>query len=64
MIFDELNRLRHMSSGWLRAGSGVPLDMGDAGANTLPWQPASQGSKLHASAPAWVFCTKSTLLKA
>ncbi|EIK70111.1 hypothetical protein PflQ8_0381 [Pseudomonas fluorescens Q8r1-96] len=38
--------------------------MGDAGANTLPWQPASQGSKLHASAPAWVFCTKSTLLKA
>ncbi|AXP06557.1 hypothetical protein DZG01_27770 [Pseudomonas fluorescens] len=38
--------------------------MGDAGANTLPRQPASQGSKLHASAPAWVFCTKSTLLRA
>ncbi|EJL03987.1 hypothetical protein PflQ2_5347 [Pseudomonas fluorescens Q2-87] len=37
--------------------------MGDAGANTLPRQPASQGSNLHASAPAWVFCTKSTLLK-
>ncbi|ASE20068.1 hypothetical protein D3X12_06600 [Pseudomonas protegens] len=35
--------------------------MGDAGANTLPWQPASQGSKLHASAPRWVFCPKITL---
>ncbi|CDF97235.1 hypothetical protein BN844_4748 [Pseudomonas sp. SHC52] len=63
MIFDELNRLRHMSSGWLRAGNGMPVDVSDAGANTLPWQPASQGSKLHASAPAWVFCTKSTPLE-
>jgi hypothetical protein len=36
--------------------------MGDAGADTLPRQPASQGSKLHASAPAWVFCPKFTLL--
>ncbi|PNA03290.1 hypothetical protein C1X30_17440 [Pseudomonas sp. FW305-BF6] len=40
------------------------LNSGDAGANTLPRQPASQGSKLHASAPAWVFCPKFTLLKA
>ncbi|NAO34950.1 hypothetical protein EIG75_19760 [Pseudomonas syringae] len=32
--------------------------MGDAGANTLPRQPASQGSNLHASAPCWVFCLK------
>ncbi|MSU95491.1 hypothetical protein C1X35_13290 [Pseudomonas sp. FW306-1C-G01A] len=38
--------------------------MGDAGANTLPRQPASQGSKLHASAPAWVFCPNITLIKA
>ncbi|APC16442.1 hypothetical protein BLL42_12130 [Pseudomonas frederiksbergensis] len=37
--------------------------MGDAGANTLPWQPASQGSKLHASAPTWVFCPNITLTK-
>ncbi|TVT83326.1 hypothetical protein FPT12_13340 [Pseudomonas sp. H3(2019)] len=37
--------------------------MGDAGANTLPWQPASQGSKLHASAPTWVYCPNITLLK-
>ncbi|QAY83026.1 hypothetical protein CUN61_03175 [Pseudomonas arsenicoxydans] len=37
--------------------------MGDAGANTLPRQPASQGSKLHASAPAWVFCPNFTLIK-
>ncbi|POA57021.1 hypothetical protein C1889_08520 [Pseudomonas sp. FW507-12TSA] len=35
--------------------------MGDAGANTLPWQPASQGSKLHASALGWVLCSKTTL---
>ncbi|PYC15292.1 hypothetical protein DMX02_24130 [Pseudomonas jessenii] len=39
------------------------LNSGDAGANTLPRQPASQGSKLHASAPAWVFCPKFTLIK-
>ncbi|PWB37707.1 hypothetical protein DCO47_03085 [Pseudomonas sp. NDM] len=39
------------------------LNNGDAGANTLPRQPASQGSKLHASAPAWVFCAKFTLIK-
>ncbi|PBP39122.1 hypothetical protein CCL11_21315 [Pseudomonas syringae] len=32
--------------------------MGDAGADTLPRQPASQGSNLHASAPCWVFCLK------
>ncbi|KAA0973685.1 hypothetical protein FQ187_29245 [Pseudomonas sp. ANT_J28] len=37
--------------------------MGDAGANTLPRQPASQGSKLHASAPPWVFCPNFTLIK-
>ncbi|KAB0493908.1 hypothetical protein EIY72_02565 [Pseudomonas vancouverensis] len=37
--------------------------MGDAGANTLPRQPASQGSKLHASAPAWVFCPNFTLVR-
>ncbi|QHC99114.1 hypothetical protein PspS04_01535 [Pseudomonas sp. S04] len=37
--------------------------MGDAGANTLPRQPASQGSKLHASAPSWVFCPNITLIK-
>ncbi|TBN44181.1 hypothetical protein EYC95_16145 [Pseudomonas sp. BGI-2] len=37
--------------------------MGDAGANTLPRQPASQGSKLHASAPPWVFCPNNTLIK-
>ncbi|KAB0511458.1 hypothetical protein F7R05_21725 [Pseudomonas koreensis] len=37
------------------------LNMGDAGADTLPRQPASQGSKLHASAPPWVFCPKFTL---
>ncbi|KAB0505251.1 hypothetical protein F7R14_12205 [Pseudomonas lini] len=37
--------------------------MGDAGANTLPRQPASQGSKLHASAPPWVFCPNITLIK-
>ncbi|ORM48276.1 hypothetical protein B6D51_10185 [Pseudomonas chlororaphis subsp. chlororaphis] len=34
--------------------------MGDAGADTLPWQPASQGSKLHASALSWVLCPKLT----
>ncbi|PKH83988.1 hypothetical protein CXF97_04870 [Pseudomonas sp. Choline-02u-1] len=39
------------------------LNNGDAGANTLPRQPASQGSKLHASAPAWVFCPEFTLIK-
>ncbi|POA47995.1 hypothetical protein C1893_12890 [Pseudomonas sp. MPR-ANC1] len=39
------------------------LNMGDAGADSLPRQPASQGSKLHASAPAWVFCPKFTLIK-
>ncbi|PVZ58759.1 hypothetical protein C9422_12065 [Pseudomonas sp. B1(2018)] len=38
----------------------MPLNVGDAGANTLPRQPASQGSKLHASAPAWVFCPNFT----
>ncbi|MVV48635.1 hypothetical protein EJA72_10340 [Pseudomonas sp. PB120] len=38
--------------------------MGDAGANTLPRQPASQGSKLHASAPPWVLCPNFTLIKA
>ncbi|PYY89742.1 hypothetical protein DNK59_06525 [Pseudomonas sp. TKO26] len=38
--------------------------MGDAGANTLPWQPASQGSKLHASALRWVFCPKIRLCAA
>ncbi|HCT08252.1 MAG TPA: hypothetical protein DIW86_23075 [Pseudomonas sp.] len=32
--------------------------MGDAGADTPPRQPASQGSKLHASAPTWPFCLK------
>ncbi|POA26181.1 hypothetical protein C1884_18340 [Pseudomonas sp. GW460-R15] len=37
--------------------------MGDAGANTLPWQPASQGSKLHASAPTWANCPNITLIK-
>ncbi|OOV99584.1 hypothetical protein MF4836_04955 [Pseudomonas sp. MF4836] len=37
--------------------------MGDAGANTRPRQPASQGSKLHASAPTWVFCPKLTHIK-
>ncbi|TFB41578.1 hypothetical protein E3W21_10520 [Pseudomonas sp. F01002] len=37
--------------------------MGDAGANTLPRQPASQGSKLHASAPPWVFCPNFSLIK-
>ncbi|MVW90060.1 hypothetical protein EI969_29715 [Pseudomonas sp. PB101] len=42
----------------------MPLNVGDAGANTLPRQPASQGSKLHASAPAWVFCPKNTLVRA
>ncbi|PMZ86125.1 hypothetical protein C1X61_24480 [Pseudomonas sp. FW215-T2] len=41
----------------------MPLNVCDAGANTLPRQPASQGSKLHASAPAWVFCPKSTLVR-
>ncbi|AVX92221.1 hypothetical protein FCH79_18195 [Pseudomonas koreensis] len=39
------------------------LNLGDAGADTLPRQPASQGSKLHASAPAWVFCPNFTLSK-
>ncbi|KPY35400.1 hypothetical protein ALO52_100568 [Pseudomonas syringae pv. primulae] len=58
MIFDELNRLRH---GVLRVARDRlivlgPLNLGDAGANTLPRQPASQGSNLHASAPCWVFC--------
>ncbi|SPO64548.1 conserved protein of unknown function [Pseudomonas sp. JV241A] len=28
------------------------------GANSRPRQPASQGSKLHASAPSWDFCPK------
>ncbi|MPR01571.1 hypothetical protein F0169_05465 [Pseudomonas sp. MAFF 212408] len=32
--------------------------MGDAGANSRPRQPASQESKLHASAPTWPFCLK------
>ncbi|POA20717.1 hypothetical protein C1886_08045 [Pseudomonas sp. FW300-N1A1] len=41
-----------------------PWNVGDAGANTLPRQPASQGSKLHASAPTWVFCPNITLIKA
>ncbi|OUM06786.1 hypothetical protein BW686_14910 [Pseudomonas syringae] len=34
------------------------MKCGGAGANTLPRQPASQGSNLHASAPCWVFCLK------
>ncbi|OPA94496.1 hypothetical protein BFW86_01200 [Pseudomonas fluorescens] len=37
--------------------------MGDAGADSPPWQPASQESKLHASAPTWVFCAKSDPIK-
>ncbi|NWL18412.1 hypothetical protein DM828_03595 [Pseudomonas umsongensis] len=41
----------------------MPLDVCDAGANTLPRQPASQGSKLHASAPPWVFCPNFTLVR-
>jgi hypothetical protein len=41
----------------------MPLNVCDAGANTLPRQPASQGSKLHASAPPWVFCPKFTLME-
>jgi hypothetical protein len=41
----------------------MPLNVCDAGANTLPRQPASQGSKLHASAPPWVFCPKFTLIE-
>ncbi|ATE80147.1 hypothetical protein CNN82_28445 [Pseudomonas frederiksbergensis] len=41
----------------------MPLNVGDAGANTLPWQPASQGSKLHASASSWVFCPNITLAR-
>ncbi|PAM83597.1 hypothetical protein CES87_11595 [Pseudomonas sp. ERMR1:02] len=40
----------------------MPFNVCDAGANTLPRQPASQGSKLHASAPAWVFCPNFTLI--
>ncbi|OYU03617.1 MAG: hypothetical protein CFE47_31265 [Pseudomonas sp. PGPPP1] len=37
--------------------------MGDAGADTPPWQPASQESKLHASAPTWVFWCKNAPIK-
>ncbi|AYG05836.1 hypothetical protein D7M10_01515 [Pseudomonas fluorescens] len=37
--------------------------MGDAGADSPPWQPASQESKLHASAPTWVFCLKIAPIK-
>ncbi|QDH62813.1 hypothetical protein FKZ69_02035 [Pseudomonas azotoformans] len=37
--------------------------MGDAGADSPPWQPASQESKLHASAPTWVFCSKNAPIK-
>ncbi|PQZ92702.1 hypothetical protein CQ048_09290 [Pseudomonas trivialis] len=37
--------------------------MGDAGADTPPWQPASQESKLHASAPTWVFWSKNAPIK-
>ncbi|KAA0976805.1 hypothetical protein FQ185_06295 [Pseudomonas sp. ANT_H12B] len=37
--------------------------MGDAGADSPPWQPASQESKLHASAPPWVFCPNFTLIE-
>ncbi|PMU26662.1 hypothetical protein C1X89_06095 [Pseudomonas sp. GP01-A8] len=37
--------------------------MGDGGANTRPRQPASQESKLHASAPTWVFCHKNAPIK-
>ncbi|AVB16967.1 hypothetical protein B7R56_18665 [Pseudomonas savastanoi pv. retacarpa] len=52
-----------VSSGWLRTAFYRlgPLNLGDAGANILPRQPASQGSNLHASAPCWVFCFKSRL---
>ncbi|NAS97261.1 hypothetical protein B0B36_26140 [Pseudomonas syringae pv. actinidifoliorum] len=52
-----------VSSGWLRTAFYRlgPLNLGDAGANILPRQPASQGSNLHASAPCWVFCFKSWL---
>ncbi|AVE06662.1 hypothetical protein CYL20_19600 [Pseudomonas palleroniana] len=37
--------------------------MGDAGADSPPRQPASQESKLHASAPTWVFCSKNAPIK-
>ncbi|MNP32356.1 hypothetical protein D3C76_1255320 [compost metagenome] len=59
MIFDELNRLRHVV---LRGGLGLVMDSPVIwvmpGANMLPRQPASQESKLHASAPTWVFRPK------